>query len=264
MAGEGFGANWILEKSLAGWSARAIFKPYCHGKPVEHPLDILWDRQGGLNIGDENELWKKHLQPALNGPTGILSQLQKLATDFDPAGSEVLCKHFLCTWDESLVLVAHGSPNGSYGYFYFAVCLMRKEDAPAEKQTSGEESRVRQIAWERERRERDRQEAADRKIQSANTRARNKVLREKAAERFKGMVFRDPGQELEVGDGVCIDVNQSTRQALVRAVVEGEALVEYWMPNGKSFLRIIRVDNHGLVRTVARMSDVPKRFRQSA
>ena len=256
-----FGANWIFEKAIAAWSCRAIFKPYYGaGKKAEHPLDILWDRQGGKNIeGEDNELWKK-IAGALNSPGGILSQLQQWSHDFSPDSNEVLLKHFVCPWDASLVLVAHGSPNGSYGYFYFAVNLMRKEDAPVEKKTQDEESRATWAIRRQEAEERERQYEAQQRRDRQLARERNVQLKMAHDVRFHGIVFCCPGETLEVGAGVVVEANQADRDAIVRAICDNEAVVEYWMPSGRRFLRIIDVNDHSMVRTLSSMKKLPKKW----
>ena len=259
MAGSGFGSPFILEKSLAAWACRAIFKPYTSkGYSLTSCLYILWDRQGGLNIeGDDNELWKK-MQPVIN--KDILPQLQKWASHFTTNSSEVLVKHFICPWDEKLIFVAHGSPNGSCGYFYIAVCLMTRQDAPPDKKTEEEIASVRRKELQKEFEERERQRNILEAEQRKATRARNKVERAKIAALFENAPVKHPGDHLEVGDQVQVEANQNIRDALVRAVCDDEAVVEYWMPNCRSFLRIIRVDNHGMVRTLSSMSKLPKKW----
>lgn len=112
-----------LENSLLAWGARAIFHP-----SDTFPLDILWDRQGHKFDRDTQKDAYRQFADFIN--QAVLPKLQELAHCFDPSDHEKLVWHFEWPHDPNMVVVATGSPNGSYGYFYLSVNLLPKEGAP--------------------------------------------------------------------------------------------------------------------------------------
>lgn len=119
-----------LDNSLFAWGARAIFHP-----SDKFPLDILWDRQGHkLDRDTQKDAYRQFVnfvnQTAL--PT-----LQELAHYFDPSDEGKFVWHFDWPHDSNLLVVAMGSPNSSYGYFYLSVNLVPKEGAPEVVQPRG-------------------------------------------------------------------------------------------------------------------------------
>lgn len=245
----------FLEQAIQGWGARAIFKPNS-----DFPLDLLPDRQGSKGLESESE-WNK-FQSILNRE--VLPELRKLVNGFTQDSHEVLCKHFPWAYDDNLILVAQGSPNGSYGYFYMAVNLVRKEDAPPATETAAE---ISERNWAARKAERERLEAENKAKRASliqQTRANHESATRLLKSVFKNVQFVRPGETMRVGNGISLNVNQGRRDAMVRQISGDEALVEYWMPNGRSFFRIIRVSDHSLVRTVADPSTLPKRWKQTA
>ena len=115
-----------LPDALASWDARAIFHPR-----DEFPLDFLPDRQDfQCALPDEGaEALYAAFRPVLCGT--VLPRLQKVAGLFRDNEDRVFTLHFDWPHDDEYILVAQGSPRASYGYFYLAVNLIRRELAPA-------------------------------------------------------------------------------------------------------------------------------------
>ena len=99
-----------LENSILAWGARAIFHP-----SDKYPLDILWDRQGHKFDPDTQKDAYRQFGTFINQT--VLPKLQELAHYFSPSDHEKFVCHFDWPHDPSLLVVATGSPNGSYGYF---------------------------------------------------------------------------------------------------------------------------------------------------
>ncbi len=112
-----------LENSLLAWGARAIFHP-----SAKSPLEILWDRQGHKYNRDTQKEAYRQFVAVIN--RSVLPKLQELAHYFSPSDHHTFVWHFDWPHDPSLLVVATGSPNGSYGYFYLSVNLVPKEGAP--------------------------------------------------------------------------------------------------------------------------------------
>lgn len=128
------GFTWFgypaLDNSLLAWGARAIFHP-----SDKFPLEILWDRQGHRFDGDTQKDAYRQFAQVINHT--VLPRLQELARYFDPSDHSKFVLHFDWPDDANLVVVAMGSPNGSYGYFYIAVNLVPKLGAPEVVQPNG-------------------------------------------------------------------------------------------------------------------------------
>jgi hypothetical protein len=112
-----------LANSILAWGARAIFHP-----SEKFPLDILWDRQGHKFDRDTQKDAYRQFAAFINRL--VLPKLQKLARCFTPSDHEKFVLHFDWPNDPNMVIVATGSPNGSYGYFYIAVNLVPRDGAP--------------------------------------------------------------------------------------------------------------------------------------
>ncbi|MGO8747315.1 MAG: hypothetical protein ACLQNE_15120 [Thermoguttaceae bacterium] len=112
-----------LENSLLAWGARAIFHP-----SAKLPLDILWDRQGHKYDRDTQKEAYRQFVTFIN--QSVLPKLQELAHYFAPSDDGKFLWHFEWPHDSNMVVVATGSPNASYGYFYISVNLVPKEGAP--------------------------------------------------------------------------------------------------------------------------------------
>jgi hypothetical protein len=254
------------DKSIMAWGCRAIFHPF-----EKHCLDIVWDRQGMFIEGhpsgqelsaDENARWTQFAE-AVN--TNVMPKVRELAGTFGSDSSDSFLKHFPWPHDESLVLVADGSPQASYGYFYLSVSLVRKAVAPAEKKTEMElhqervAERRREIAAENER-----LRPLIRK-QMTEQRQRARVFRAEISVRIAGRRPLEDGSPLEAGDYLSLWINQGDRDAFVLAVGDGadggKALVEYFMPNGNRSMRIIDVDCHDNGRPISEKS-LPAKWRK--
>lgn len=119
-----------LDNSLLAWGARAIFHP-----SDKLPLDILWDRQGHKFDRDTQKDAYRQFAAFINQT--VLPKLQELAHYFDPSDGDRFVWHFDWPHDPNLLVVAMGSPNGSYGYFYISVNLVPKAGAPEVVQPEG-------------------------------------------------------------------------------------------------------------------------------
>ena len=112
-----------LDNSLLAWGARAIFHPN-----DRLPLDILWDRQGHKFDRETQQEAYRQFVAFINQK--VLPKLQELARYFDPSDEGKFVLHFDWPQAPNLLVVAMGSPNRSYGYFYLSVNLVSKEAAP--------------------------------------------------------------------------------------------------------------------------------------
>ena len=119
-----------LEGSILAWGARAIFHP-----SDKFPLDILWDRQGHKFERDTQKDAYREFANFINQT--VLPKLQELAHCFDPSDGDKLVWHFDWPSDPNLLVVATGSPNRSYGYFYLSVNLVLREGAPEVMRPNG-------------------------------------------------------------------------------------------------------------------------------
>lgn len=119
-----------LDNSLLAWGARAIFHP-----GNKFPLDILWDRQGHKFDRDTQQEAYRQFAAFINQT--VLPKLQELAHYFDPSDAHKFVWHFDWPHDPNLLVVAMGSPNRSFGYFYLSVNLVLKEGAPEEVRPEG-------------------------------------------------------------------------------------------------------------------------------
>jgi hypothetical protein len=193
------GMGWPCNtKAVFAWGCRAIFKPR-----NEQPLDILYDRQGHYYPGisdtsDGGPLYKLFLE-AVNG---IIPELQDLSKWFEGSSQDMFSKNYPYPHDDKLVMVAAGSPNASFGYFYISVSLVSRADAAEEKEPHGlVESR--NAAAERKRRLTEITEtmrAWERKDKLGWT---EKHDRERLIlDREICAVFKEPGKALEPGDRI--------------------------------------------------------------
>lgn len=112
-----------LDNSVLAWGARTIFH---HGTDL--PLETLWDRQGHLFDPATQEDAYRQFASYINKT--VLPKLQEVANYYDPSDHSLLVLHFDWPHDPDLLVVAMGSPKGSYGYFYLSVNLVPKEGAP--------------------------------------------------------------------------------------------------------------------------------------
>jgi hypothetical protein len=112
-----------LDNSILAWGARAIFHP-----SDRFPLDIVWDRQGHKFNQDTQKEAYRQFADFINQT--VLPKLQELTHYFDRSDDGSFVWHFDWPHDQELLVVAMGSPNRSYGYFYIAVNLVPREGAP--------------------------------------------------------------------------------------------------------------------------------------
>ena len=89
------------------------------------PLEILWDRQGHKYDRDTQKEAYRQFVTFIN--QSVLPKLQELAHYFAPSDDGKFLWHFEWPHDSNMVVVATGSPNASYGYFYISVNLVPKE-----------------------------------------------------------------------------------------------------------------------------------------
>lgn len=257
-----FGAK-PQDNSLLCWGCRAIFQ--------RGELDILFDRQG-IQIdgkcptedlkGEVKDRWE---QFASTINESVLPTLRQLAKLFSNDSKDHYIKHFEWPHDDSLVMVAMGSPNASYGYFYISVSLVRKTDAVDEHKC---EEQLRQERYEQRQREAEAENERLRPLIRAQMREQRRqalVTRMEVEERIVGRHPKQDGQTLVAGDYVEIEANQGFRPAFVLAVGEGDdahmALVEYFMPMGKRLYRLLNMRNHDDNRSASEKS-LPKKWKR--
>lgn len=244
-----------VEGFIACWGARAIFKP-----SSSRPLDLLPDRQGvQLAVEDDrHEALVDQIVQRLNN--GVLDDLSELAGKwFSADSSDRFVKHYEWLHDSDCVLVATGSPNGSYGYFYVSVSLIKKSDAP-EEQKPPEQQREEDRLVRRRQLEQEDAEARERAkpIEQAKRDAA-KAKQQTIEQRVGDSDHKEEGETLEVGDHFYIEANQGDRDAFVLAVKDDEAFAKYHMPNGREFLVVVDRDGHYKLRNVS-ASKVPQKW----
>jgi hypothetical protein len=240
--------------AIMAWGARAIFKPHV----TSYPLDFLPDRQGGDYKAEDFPAFKAfcgYLNKA------VIPELQKKSKFFGSSDGDKFVMHFDWPDDPTKKIVAEGSPNASCGYFYLAVNLMTVEQAAAHPEVKP----PREIA-EEERAKRSAEIAAENErtapLVAADRKQRNEKKKTAAANveaKAEGKAEKKSGEKLEVNDRLAVEANQSLRTAFVLAVLDDEALIEYHMPGGKTFLRVIHATMHGEIRSVSPKS-IPKKW----
>lgn len=240
-----------LAGAIISWGARAIFHP----SNQTMPLDLLWDRQQFTHDGKPPE-FVEQFRAVIN--SGVLAGIQKLAGFFNTDSGGEFIQHHEWPADPALVVVASGSPNSSYGYFYLVASLVPRDQAPPEIRPDIEAAR-RKVEADRQWAQLQARWAEEKKA----ARARNKLRRvegEKKTSEFraKGTGRRaESGQVLELGDSLVIQANQAQRDAIVIAVTPTSALIEYIMPRGRAFKWEVNRTTHAYIRNI---SAVPKRF----
>ena len=249
-----------IEGSRMAWGARAIFKPH-----TGYPLDLLPDRQGIKRTEEDIPMFKQEFCPFIDST--VFPVLKDLSKAFNSDSLERFTWHFEWPHDPAYLVVAEGSPNASYGYFYLAVSLVERDKAPAqvrpERYRTPEEREADRIRKDREWAEWESKREEERRISRAQSRAANKLIKAKVEAGLGNGPFKTKGQTLEVGDRLLTNANQADREAVVRAIAGNEALIEYFMPKGRSFFTIVEADTHKDVRGVSK-STIPKRFKFTA
>lgn len=249
--------QWFGYQSVAGalmaWGARAIFKP--QSAPT-YTLDLLPDRQGH-DFKDEDDAKYGIFLRYLNQT--VLPVLNELAGYYSPSSSDKLVWHFDWTDDPNLVVVVQGSPNASYGYFYLSASLVERSNAPEIIRPVGYLTAEEKLEQQRRIEQTRRQQQQDNRQFNAQQRTTVKELRKENKEKLGNGPFKNPGDDLMVGDRLSVEANQGQRDAVVRAVVGDETLVEYFMPNGRAFLRVINTKTQGEIRSVS-ATKIPKKF----
>ena len=245
----------LVEGCVAGWAARAIFQP----SNLKFPFDLLHDRQGSMGLEDEE--FGKHFLQHLNEV--VLPELRKISREFSADESCRFVRYYTWHNDSSLVLVAQGSPNGSYGYFYLSVSLVKKDGTYPEEELhpNEHEARMREgrrLADEANQREYD--ESARR--QRATDRENAKDVQAQIAIRRGGREPVAVGTLLHQGDYLTTEANQGTRDAFVLGVIGDEALIEYFMPNGRKFLRLIDSTDHNTIKAVSE-ARLPRKWQRA-
>jgi len=250
-----------IEGARMAWGARAIFKPH-----TDYPLDILPDRQGIKRTEEDIPVFKQQFCPFINEV--VFPVLDDVANYYTTGSTERLTWHFEWPHDPAYLVVAEGSPNASYGYFYLAVSLVERDKAPAEQKPdryrTPEQRAADKIKADLEWAEFERKESERRRLERESSRVRNKRIREEVAAKLGDGPIKNPGEALAVGDRVMTEANQANRDAIVRAIAAGEALIEYFMRQGKSFYRIIDKETQDVVQFSVSRSRIPKRFKLAA
>lgn len=250
-----------IEGARMAWGARAIFKPH-----TDYPLDTLPDRQGIKRTEEDIPMFKQQFCPFINEV--VFPVLDDVANYYTTGSTERLTWHFEWPHDPAYLVVAEGSPNASYGYFYLAVSLVERDKAPAEQKPehyrTPEQRAADKIKADLEWAKFEREQREQRRIERESSRARNKRIRAEIASKLGDGPIKKPGEPLAVGDRVVTEANQANRDAIVRAIAAGEALIEYFMRQGKSFYRIIDKETQDVVQFSVSRSRIPKRFKLAA
>lgn len=249
MEGQWFGYQAVKDAEMA-WGARAIFRP---SFPTAC-LDTLPDRQGYLGYEKPG-----YLQFADFIQRSCIAKLNELASNFSADDRHHFVWHFEWPHDSRMVVVAQGSPNGSFGYFYLSVSLVDKNKAPEILRPVGYMTAEEQKAASRRLQEQMRVNDQKQRAFTKTLRSTRKELRAKNATEIGDTPVTPPGQPLSIGSHVMVEANQGQRDAIVRSISGNEALVRYFMPNGKAFLRIINAATQADIRSVSEKS-IPKRF----
>lgn len=250
-----------IEGARMAWGARAIFKPH-----TDYPLDTLPDRQGIKRTEEDIPMFKQQFCPFINEV--VFPVMKDISNYYGSDSLERFTWHFEWPHDPAYLVVAEGSPNASYGYFYLAVSLVERDKAPAEQKPeryrTPEQRAADKIKADLEWAEFERKESERRRLERKSSRARNKRIREEVAAKLGDGPIKKPGEPLAVGDRVMTEANQANRDAIVRAIAAGEALIEYFMRQGKSFYRIIDKETQDVVQFSVSRSRIPKRFKLAA
>jgi hypothetical protein len=255
---QGIPTQWwgyhVPPAAVMAWGARAIFKP-SQGKFC---LDILHDRQG-RHFRDEDEAAFGEFVKFVN--KNVMPGVIAIAQTLNPDDKHVFVRQF--PWaDESKVVVAQGSPNASFGYFYLSVSLVPAADAPPDQLTPWEVHLAAQRRQEAERQAEAQRVApliaADRKA----ARTTKKAVMAAVQERRNRSPHKDQGTTLEMGDHLFYGVNQGSRHAFCEAALDDEALIRYYMPNGRDFLVVVHRTTHGMVRNTT-MKSLPKKWKDA-
>ena len=250
-----------VEGARMAWGARALFKPH-----TDYPLDILPDRQGIKRTEEDIPMFKGQFCPFIDNV--VFPVMKDISNYFTGGSTERFAWHFEWPHDPAYLVVAQGTPNASYGYFYLAVSLVERDKAPVEEKPeryrTPEQKAADKIKADLEWAEFERKESERRRLERESSRVRNKRIREEVAAKLGNGPFKGPGEPLEVGDRVVTEANQGNRDAIVRAIAAGEALIEYFMRQGKSFYRIINKETQDVVQFSVSRSRIPKRFKLAA
>ncbi len=246
-----------IKGSVLTWGARAIYK---NGE-----LDILLDRQQFSDYRDKR-LVKAMAQRIFDF---LLERLKEEFLHYMPPSSGEFVRLVFDFPDgpgnDKLVLC--GSPNASFGYFYISVGLVTMADIPEEVYPTGyktpeelkklaEQGEVERKRWE-EIQEAERQQRRQERL----TRRNNEAA---IASRVAEATTRLHGDELHPGDHFHLWANQAYRDAFCLKVVGGQALAEYFMPNGKRQLVVISKivdESEDVSRKTYPESKLPKKWR---
>lgn len=249
-------SNWFgyepIEGAVMAWGARAIFNVRS-----ENPLDILPDRQGwsGLESNTAEELFSQDISER------ILPEMQKMARYFNPDSTDRFVRYYDCKFNPDWFIVAMGAPLASYGYFYVSVSLVDKDSPhiPMEirPDLDIEVSRRKAAALMQEFEALQEQHRVEMRQRAKNVKLQTAIVHE-LFEAGRGP-YKKPTQVLEPNDMVIVEANQARRDARVIKVLETEALVEYIMPSGVKFLRVIDAVTHEMIRNVS-SKKLPKKW----
>ena len=237
--------------ALANWGARAIWR-----KGSDKPLDILPDRQMHEHLG-RPEKYKLFID--VINQKNVLPLLQQLAAECDESG-DYFCEIIPLSNDwvgHSLIL--QGTCHNHGDYFYVGCALVTNDcTIPAQKSKGSQALAVQKFQQERYEEER-RRIAVLAKLGRKQEREKAKDAKRKVEELLKIAQHKNAGERLEVGDHLKVWANQGDRDAIVLALSGEEALIRYFMPNGREFLRRVNITTHGDLGSVP-VGKIPKKF----
>jgi 23S rRNA pseudoU1915 N3-methylase RlmH len=235
--------------ALCNWGARAIWR-----KGSDKPLDILPDRQMHDDFGDP-EQYKLFVN--IINQNNVLPRLQQLAAECDETG-DYFCE-IVPLQNDCYSLVLQGTCHNYGDYFYVGCALVYNPHLPASRKSKGSDAiayqKIQEAEYEKERQ----RIAVLAKLSRKQEREKAKDAMRKVEEIKKIAQHKNAGETLEVGDHLRVWANQGDRDAIVLAIAGQEALIRYFMPNGREFLRRVNITTHGDLGSVP-ANKIPKKF----
>jgi hypothetical protein len=244
-----WGCSAIFGSKMA-WGTRAIFKP-----SLPYPLEFIWDRQSYEYKGIEKSKYYEFLD-YINEK--VIPTVQKLSVYYNSESKDKLVWHFEWPFDTNLLLVVQGEP--SQGYFDLSVSLVGRKNVPAiiyPPGYRGEENKVAVLTEPSVEEIAQQQDAYKEYVKQQGDLTRLK--KEENAKKLGNGPMKSPGEPLAKGDRIIVVTNNVERHAVVLSVVKGEALVQFFTPNGYSFYRIVSAITQSKIRGVSERK-IPKRF----
>ena len=237
--------------AICNWGARAIWR-----KGSDKPLDILPDRQMHEDFGNPEKY--KIFIDVLN-QNNVLPRIQQLAAECDESG-DYFCEIIPLQNDWfGYSMVLQGTCHNFGDYFYVGCALLPNDHLPVSRKSKGSDAiayqKIREAEYEKERQ----RIAVLAKLGRKQEKEKAKDAMRKVEEIKKISQHKNAGETLEIGDHLRVWANQGDRDAVVLGIAGEEALIRYFMPNGREFLRKVHITNHGNMGNVV-ATKIPKKF----